>query len=77
MKTLDKAAVSYQIVLTKADQVKPDELAERTEATATALAKQPQVVSTLTGRSGAAFCAGAATRSPVAAARSSRRRGRR
>src|SRR5476651_286027 len=25
LKTLDKAAVSYQIVLTKADQVKPDE----------------------------------------------------
>jgi GTP-binding protein len=39
--TLDKAAVSYQVVLTKADQVKPAELAERTEATAAALAKHP------------------------------------
>jgi GTP-binding protein len=39
--TLDKAAVSYQIVLTKADQVKPAELAQRTEATAAVLAKHP------------------------------------
>ena len=31
--TLDKAAVTYQIVLTKADQVKPAELAERIAAT--------------------------------------------
>src|SRR5215467_6048980 len=30
-KTLDRAAVSYQIVLTKIDQVKPAELAARTE----------------------------------------------
>ena len=29
LETLDKAAVSYQIVLTKADQVKPAELEER------------------------------------------------
>ena len=29
LKTLDKAAVSYQVVLTKADQVKPAELASR------------------------------------------------
>ena len=41
LKTLDKAAVSYQIVLTKADQVKAAELAERIEATKTALAKHP------------------------------------
>jgi GTP-binding protein len=41
LKTLDKAAVSYQVVLTKADQVKPAELGERTEATAAALAKHP------------------------------------
>jgi GTP-binding protein len=39
--TLDKAAVSYQVVLTKADQVKPAELEERTEATTAALAKHP------------------------------------
>jgi GTP-binding protein len=41
LNTLDKAAVSYQVVLTKADQVKPAELAERTEATAAALLKHP------------------------------------
>jgi len=41
LKTLDKAAVSYQVVLTKADQVKTAELAERTEATAAALKKHP------------------------------------
>jgi GTP-binding protein len=41
LKTLDKAAVSYQVVLTKADQVKAAELAERTEATAAALKKHP------------------------------------
>jgi GTP-binding protein len=39
--TLDEAAVSYQIVLTKADQVKPAELADRIAATQTALAKRP------------------------------------
>jgi len=41
LKTLDKAAVSYQVVLTKADQVKPGELAATIEATRTALAKHP------------------------------------
>src|SRR5436305_4333223 len=41
LKTLDKAAVSYQIVLTKADQVKPAELELRTKATTAALAKHP------------------------------------
>src|SRR3954467_5636044 len=41
LKTLDKAAVNYQIVLTKADQVKTAELAERVTATEAALAKHP------------------------------------
>jgi GTP-binding protein len=41
LKTLDVAAVSYQIVLTKADQVKPAELETRIAATAAALAKRP------------------------------------
>jgi GTP-binding protein len=41
LKTLDKAAVNYQIVLTKADQVKSAELAERVTATEAALAKHP------------------------------------
>ena len=41
LKTLDKSAVSYQLVLTKADQVKPSELEETLAATITALAKHP------------------------------------
>jgi GTP-binding protein len=41
MTTLDKAAVNYQIVFTKADQVKPAELAERIAATEGALKKHP------------------------------------
>ena len=39
--TLDKAAVSYQIVLTKADKVKPGELADIIAATAAAIVKRP------------------------------------
>jgi GTP-binding protein len=39
--TLDTAAVSYQVVLTKADQVKSAELSARIAATAAALAKRP------------------------------------
>jgi len=39
--TLDKSAVSYQIVLTKADQVKPGELATRIAETEAAIAKHP------------------------------------
>jgi GTP-binding protein len=41
LKTLDEAAVSYQIVLTKADQAKKAELEARIAAAATALAKRP------------------------------------
>jgi GTP-binding protein len=41
LKALDAAAVSYQIVLTKADEVKPAELTAVIEATLTALAKRP------------------------------------
>src|ERR1041385_8093134 len=41
LKTLDEAAVSYQIVFTKADQVKPAELDARIAETAAALAKRP------------------------------------
>ncbi|MGB8608455.1 GTP-binding protein, partial [Bradyrhizobium sp.] len=41
LNTLDKSAVSYQVVLTKADQVKPSELDQRVSATAAALAKHP------------------------------------
>ena len=41
LKTLDKSAVSYQIVLTKADQVKASELADRIEAVEAVLRKRP------------------------------------
>jgi GTP-binding protein len=41
LNTLDKAAVSYQIILTKADQVKAAELEERSAATASELLKHP------------------------------------
>lgn len=41
LKTLDKSAVSYQVVLTKADQVKRAELEQHIEETTTALAKHP------------------------------------
>ncbi|MEN3347906.1 MAG: GTP-binding protein [Bradyrhizobium sp.] len=41
LKTLDKSAVSYQVVLTKADQVKPGELQTMIADTTTALAKHP------------------------------------
>jgi len=39
--TLDRAAVSYQVVLTKSDQVKQAELSARIAETETALAKHP------------------------------------
>jgi GTP-binding protein len=41
MDALDKAAVIYQLVLTKADKVKPTEAAETTAATKAAIAKRP------------------------------------
>ncbi|HEX4195769.1 MAG TPA: YihA family ribosome biogenesis GTP-binding protein, partial [Stellaceae bacterium] len=40
MKQLNEAAVSFQIVLTKADLVPPDELHKRVKALAESLAKQ-------------------------------------
>ncbi len=56
LETLDSAAVSYQVVLTKADAVKPAALAAGVEATAAALrshpAAFPQILVTST-RSGA------------------------
>ena len=54
-KTLDKAAVSYQVVLTKADQVKPAELAARTAESTAQLIKHPAAfpgVLTTSSRSG-------------------------
>jgi GTP-binding protein len=56
LKTLDEAAVSYQVVLTKADQVKPAELEHRVADVTSALAKRsaafPKILVT-SSRSGA------------------------
>jgi GTP-binding protein len=41
MKMLDDAAVSYHLVLTKADKIKPTELASRIEAIRAEAAKHP------------------------------------
>jgi GTP-binding protein len=41
LKTLDRSAVSYQLVLTKADQIKPAELSAHIAETEAALAKHP------------------------------------
>jgi GTP-binding protein len=41
MEMLDKAAVSYRLVLTKADKIKPTELASLAEATAVEARKRP------------------------------------
>jgi len=41
LNTLDKSAVSYQVVLTKADQVKPAELEQRVADVRNALLKHP------------------------------------
>jgi GTP-binding protein len=41
MDALDTSAVTYQLVLTKADKLKPTELAEVVEATRVAIAKRP------------------------------------
>lgn len=50
MAMLDKAAVSYQAILTKADQLRPAELAERTASVASELARHaaahPDVLAT-------------------------------
>src|SRR5262249_13005448 len=55
LKTLDKAAVNYQVVLTKADQVKASDLDHRIAATMEVLAKHPaafpQIIAT-SARSG-------------------------
>jgi len=47
LKTLDQSAVSYQVVLTKADQVKPTELEQRVAATVAALTKHPRLSGSL------------------------------
>jgi GTP-binding protein len=56
LKTLDRAAVSYQVVLTKADQVKQAELSSRLSKTQAVLAKHaaafPEVLAT-SSRTGA------------------------
>ncbi|MEL6946620.1 MAG: ribosome biogenesis GTP-binding protein YihA/YsxC [Pseudomonadota bacterium] len=46
-KLLDKAAVSYQIVLTKADKIKPPALTKLIAATQTKIAKRPAAFPTI------------------------------
>ena len=41
LKTLDEAAVVYQIILTKADEIKPDELERRIAQTQALIVKRP------------------------------------
>jgi GTP-binding protein len=41
LKTLDRSAVSYQVVLTKADQIKPAELEQRIADIKTSLSTHP------------------------------------
>jgi GTP-binding protein len=56
LRTLDEAAVSYEIVLTKADQVKDPDLAARIASTAAALKRHPAAfpdVLTTSSRTGA------------------------
>jgi GTP-binding protein len=56
LKTLDKSAVSYQLVLTKADQVKSAELEQRVAEVKASLAKHPAAfpeILTTSSRSGA------------------------
>ena len=56
LKTLDRSAVSYQVVLTKADQVKAGELEQTIAETTAALAKHPAAfpdVRVTSSRSGA------------------------
>jgi GTP-binding protein len=47
MELMDQAAVSYQVVLTKIDKIKPPELARIMEAAAAALEKRPAAYPTL------------------------------
>jgi GTP-binding protein len=51
LNTLDKSAVSYQVVLTKADQVKAAELEQRIVEVAAALAKHPAAFPEVLGTS--------------------------
>ena len=51
MKLMDEAAVSYQAVLTKADKIKPQRLAEVAAATAAALEKHPAAFARLVATS--------------------------
>ena len=50
LETLDKAAVSYQVVLTKADELKKGELERRVAETGAAIAKNaaafPEIIAT-------------------------------
>jgi GTP-binding protein len=69
---LDRAGVSYQIVLTKADKVKPHELAAIEAATAEAIRKRPAAHPTIIATSSAKGDGLDAVRAEIAAFSSSR-----
>ena len=72
LKTLDQAAVVYQIVLTKADEIKPAELEQRIAETQAAIAKRaaafPHIIAT-SSRTGAGIEALRATIAQILAER--------
>ena len=72
LKTLDQAAVVYQIVLTKADEIKPAELDQRIAETQAAIAKRaaafPHIIAT-SSRTGAGIEALRATIAQILAER--------
>jgi GTP-binding protein len=72
MDELDRAAVSYQIVLTKADKVKPTELADIEAATAEAVRKRPAAHPTIIVTSSETGAGLDALRGEIAAFSSSR-----
>jgi GTP-binding protein len=76
LRTLDQAAVGYQIVLTKADAVKAGELEARIAATLAALSKRPAAfpsILTTSSRSGAGIPELRATIAEILAQRRSER----
>jgi GTP-binding protein len=65
---LDQAAVSYQIVLTKADKLKPADLGERIAAAAAAVARRPAAFPRVLGTSAESGEGLATLRAEIAAA---------
>ena len=67
MNELDRAGIAYQVVLTKADKLKPGALAEMEAATAAAIGKRPAAHPAIIATSSVAGDGLAALRSEIAA----------